>query len=125
MLSPTEGLLSARATSLWWGVGRSLPREELPVGLLDISIVPAFRRLSVAAALAGMAGLAISPVLAQNAAAAAPAGEARQRPADSELLTLFVHYVMVDRRDLAASYAQELLDRGLTNACLLYTSRCV
>lgn len=86
------------------------------MGLLDISIVPAFRRLSVAAALAGMAGLAISPVLAQNAAAAAPAGEARQRPAESELLTLFVHYVMVDRRDLAASYAQELLDRGLTNA---------
>jgi HEAT repeat protein len=86
------------------------------VGLLDISIVPAFRRLSVAAALAGMAGLAITPVLAQNAAASTPAGEARQRPADSELLTLFVHYVMVDRRDLAASYAQELLDRGLTNA---------
>lgn len=83
--------------------------------LLDISIVPAFRRLSVAAALAGMAGLAVAPTYAQNAAAA-PAAESRQRPSDGELLTLFVHYVMVDRRDLAASYAQELLDRGLSNA---------
>jgi cell division protein FtsL len=91
-----------------------LSREELPVGLLDIAIVPNIRRMTLVATLVACAGFAVTPSSAQNAAAAKPA-EGRERPGNSELLTLFVHYVMVDRRDLAASYSQELLDRGLTN----------
>lgn len=85
------------------------------MGLLDVAIVPAFRPITLAVALAAFAGAANAPAHAQSAAAT-PATEARARPESAELLTLFVHYVMVDRRDLAAAYAQELLDRNLTNA---------
>lgn len=84
------------------------------MGLLDIATVSAFRRLTIAAAIVAFAGLAAAPAFAQQAAAI-PAGDARQRPDEAELLTLFAHYVMVDRRDLASSYAQELLDRNLSN----------
>lgn len=86
--------------------------------LSDVAIVPAVRCVTLAACLVAFAGLAVAPAVAQNAAASTPAvaaGDARQRPENAELLTLFVHYVMVDRRDLAASYAQELLDKNLTN----------
>ncbi len=84
------------------------------MGLLDIATVPAFRRLTLVAALVAFAGLPAAPALAQQAAAI-PATNAKERPGEAELLTLFTHYVMVDRRDLAASYAQELLDRNLSN----------
>jgi len=47
------------------------------------------------------------------AAAGAAARQAESQPTPAELLTDFIHYVRIDRPDLAASVGRQLLDRGL------------
>lgn len=77
--------------------------------------------------LACLAGLALTgAALAQNgtiaatpaSTASAPPGTpaAGTRPEPKELLELFIHYTLIDNRGLAASFGQELIDRGLSNA---------
>lgn len=43
----------------------------------------------------------------------APADERAQRTKDTEMLGDFIHYVLIDRRDLAKSMAQGLIDRNM------------
>jgi len=61
--------------------------------------------LAAVCGLAPTAGMFVAPCVAM---AQPPAGE---RPASAQLLNDFMHYVMVDRYDLAEAMGKELLDR--------------
>lgn len=71
---------------------------------------------------AGLFGVAAALVVGGSLASAQPASTSQRAPesyTNEQLLADFIHYVKIDQRELARSFLQALMDRGLTGEQLL------